>query len=101
MIAKTANYKAKDTLAICERLYAIPDLLNDKIAKKYFDQFRVTIPISRGITYPTDCTLSSILSYKRPIGARHSSGFSLSGPDGSNLAREPLLSTSSSGLMMS
>ena len=54
MIAKTANYKAEDALAICERLYAIPDLLNDKIAKKYFDQFRVNIPIARGITYPTD-----------------------------------------------
>ena len=54
MIAKTANYKAEDALAICERLYAIPDLLNDKIAKKYFDQFRVTIPIARGMTFPTD-----------------------------------------------
>ena len=62
MIAKTANYKAEDALAICERLYAIPDLLNDKIAKKYFDQFRATIPIARGITFSTDYN-HSYLSY--------------------------------------
>lgn len=54
MIAITASHNAQEALAICERLYAMPDLLNEKIAKKYFDQFHVTIPIARGITYPTN-----------------------------------------------
>ena len=54
MIAKTANVNAQEALAICERLYAMLDLLTDKIAKKYFDQFRATIPIARGISFSTD-----------------------------------------------
>ena len=54
MIAKTANVSAQEALALCERLYAMPDLLTDKIAKKYFDQFRANIPIARGISFSTD-----------------------------------------------
>lgn len=54
MIAKTVNVSAQEALAICERLYAIPDLLDGKIPNKYFDQFRATIPIARGISFPTD-----------------------------------------------
>ena len=61
MIAMTAGHKAEEALAICERLYAVPDLLDNKIAKKYFDQFRVTIPIARGITYPTITTTTICL----------------------------------------
>ena len=62
MIAKTANVNAQEALALCERLYAMPDLLTDKIAKKYFDQFRANIPIARGISFSTDYN-HSYLSY--------------------------------------
>ena len=62
MIAKTANVSAQDALALCERLYAMPDLLTDKIAKKYFDQFHARIPIARGISFSTDYN-HSYLSY--------------------------------------
>ena len=44
MIAKTAAANPQEALTICERLYAMPDLLNSKIPNKYFDQFRATIP---------------------------------------------------------
>ena len=62
MIAKTAAANPQEALAICERLYAMPDLLNSKIPTKYFDQFRATIPIARGITFSTDYN-HSYLSY--------------------------------------
>ena len=62
MIAKTANVSAQEAFALCERLYAMPDLLTDKIAKKYFDQFHARIPIARGISFSTDYN-HSYLSY--------------------------------------
>ncbi|MBU3643686.1 MAG: DUF4236 domain-containing protein, partial [Candidatus Nanopelagicaceae bacterium] len=62
MIAKVGAHSATEALTICERLYNIPDLLDHKIAEKYFDEFRVSIPIARGISFLTDYN-NSFLTY--------------------------------------
>ena len=62
MIPKVGAQSAKDALTLCEKLYPMKDLLNDKIAKKYFDEFRVSIPIARGIYFLTDFN-HSFLTY--------------------------------------
>ena len=62
MIPRIAEHDPKAALTICEKLYAIPDLLKTKIAQKYFDQFKLTIPIARGIYFETDYN-HSFLTY--------------------------------------
>ena len=62
MIPKIGARSAEEALTICEKLYQIPDLLNDEIARKYFDEFRVSIPIARGISFNTDFN-NSFLTY--------------------------------------
>jgi len=62
MIPKVGEQSAADALALCEKLYAIPDLLKNKIAQKYFDEFQLSIPIARGIAFLTDYN-HSFLAY--------------------------------------
>ena len=55
MIAPIAHENAKEALPIVEKIYALgPEIFNNIIAKKYFDEFQVSIPIARGINFLTD-----------------------------------------------
>lgn len=63
MIGPTARVDAKAALEICEQLYKLDDsFLEHPIATKYFDEFSVSIPIARGITFNTDYN-NNFLSY--------------------------------------
>ncbi|MFM1757999.1 MAG: hypothetical protein RL193_576 [Actinomycetota bacterium] len=55
MMAPTANVSGKAALEIAERLFNIgPKLFEHKLVRKYFDQFKASIPIARGIVMATD-----------------------------------------------
>jgi tetratricopeptide (TPR) repeat protein len=55
MLAPTANQSGQDALVIAERLYNLgAKLFDHKIVRKYFYQFKATIPIASGITLATD-----------------------------------------------
>lgn len=55
MIAPTSGQDANAALALCEKIWALGNsLLDQRIPKRYFDQFQAAIPIARGIYFHTN-----------------------------------------------